>query len=63
MKRGTWSVNFKIEMNGIEIDFNELPKGVQKGILMLVKDGHTEGCFSIANEKYRKAGEWDVRHE
>ena len=59
MKTGTWKVNFKIELDGIEVDFDELPADIKAGILALVKGGTTEGGFYIPTlDDMKKSGCW-----
>ena len=56
MKKGKWKVSFKIELDGLEVDFDELPGGTQRGILALVTRGRTEGSFYITEKGDIKRG-------
>ena len=56
MKPNRWSVAFTIVVNGLQIDFMELPQEYRVHILRCLFEGETNGTLDNENSwKYQKA--------
>ncbi len=45
MKSGWWKLQFNVTVDGIEVDFDELPTAVKKKVLNQVAQGAVAGAF------------------
>lgn len=54
MKTDCWSVAFTITVDGVQVDFMELPEQSRIEILMALMVGKTEGVFPDTHVAYQK---------
>ncbi len=50
MKDGWWQIQFRVKVDGIEIDFEELPVEVKRKVMKQISQGAVAGSLELEEE-------------
>ncbi len=50
MKNGWWQIQFRVKVDGIEIDFEELPVEVKRDVMRKISQGAVAGALTVKED-------------
>ena len=51
MKNGWWRIEFRVTVDGIDIDFDELPVETRRKVMKQISQGAVAGALEMEEEK------------